>query len=155
MDQAKHARTPMATNEKLNLDKDAKTVNEKNLSWNDHPDIMFSVCLYARFQALCKESHLMSFNRIFRYLAATKNLGLLYPRLGDFPLVKYTDANYEGHMKGIRWIERAHLVPVNFLDTVQFLGTVKILYLFQWQKRNMLLHVHVAHNLIVDNSTNL
>ena len=40
------------------------------------PDIMFSVCLCARFQVCSKESHLISFKRIFRYLISTQNLGL-------------------------------------------------------------------------------
>ena len=35
------------------------------------PDIMFSVCLYARFQACPKESHLSVVKRIFRYLIGT------------------------------------------------------------------------------------
>ena len=57
-------------------------------------DIMFSVCLCTRFQASPKESHLTSVKRIFRYLAGTKNLGLWYPRGGDFSLVRFTDADY-------------------------------------------------------------
>ena len=32
------------------------------------PDIMFSVCLCARFQSCLKESHLIALKRIFRYL---------------------------------------------------------------------------------------
>ena len=85
MDQAKHAKTPMATNEKLDLDKDGKPISEKiycgligSLVYLTArcPDIMFSACLCARFQASLKESHLTSVKRIFRYLAGTKNLGL-------------------------------------------------------------------------------
>ena len=40
-------------------------------------DIMFAICLSARFQANPKESHLMVVKRIFRYLKGTPNLGLL------------------------------------------------------------------------------
>ena len=37
------------------------------------PDIMFSVCLCARFQANPKESHSTTVKRIFRYLHGTKD----------------------------------------------------------------------------------
>ena len=106
MDQAKHAKTPLAINEKLDLDQDGKPVSEKiyrgmigSLLYltASRPDIMFSVCLCARFQASPKESHLTCVKRIFRYLAETKNLGLWYPRGGDFSLVGYTDADYAGY----------------------------------------------------------
>jgi hypothetical protein len=40
------------------------------------PNIMFSVCLCARFQLCPKESHLVTVKRIFRYLLGTKDLGL-------------------------------------------------------------------------------
>ena len=41
------------------------------------PDILFSVCLCARFQSDPRESHLTDVKRIFRYLKGTTNL----PRL--------------------------------------------------------------------------
>ena len=41
------------------------------------PDILFSVCLCARFQSDPRESHLTAVKRIFRYLKGTTNLGLL------------------------------------------------------------------------------
>jgi len=41
------------------------------------PDILFSVCLCARFQSDLRESHLTTVKRIFRYLKGTTNLGLL------------------------------------------------------------------------------
>ena len=36
------------------------------------PNIMFCVCLCARFQACPKESHLIALKRIFRYLLVLK-----------------------------------------------------------------------------------
>ena len=53
---------------------------------------MFSVCLCARFQSCPKESHLHVVKRIFKYLLATINLGLWYPRDVEFKLVGYSDA---------------------------------------------------------------
>ncbi len=43
------------------------------------PDIIFSVCLCARFQAQFKKSHLVAIKRILRYVKETLNLGLWYP----------------------------------------------------------------------------
>ena len=61
------------------------------------PDIMFSVCLCARFQSSPTESDLVVVKRIFRYLEGTKNLGLQYPKGGHFSLVGYSDADYVGY----------------------------------------------------------
>lgn len=43
--------------------------------------ILFSVCLCARFQSDPRKTHLITINRIFRYLKGTTNLGLLYKNL--------------------------------------------------------------------------
>jgi len=48
------------------------------------PDILFSVCLCARFQSDPMESHLTVVKRIFRYLKGTTNLGLLYRKSLDY-----------------------------------------------------------------------
>ena len=44
------------------------------------PDIMFSVCLCARFQSCPKESHLIVVKCIIRYLKGTIGMGLWYPK---------------------------------------------------------------------------
>ncbi|KAK1411714.1 hypothetical protein QVD17_38274 [Tagetes erecta] len=43
------------------------------------PDIMYAVCVCARYQSDPKESHLVAVKRIFRYLKGKPNLGLWYP----------------------------------------------------------------------------
>ncbi|XP_050914934.1 secreted RxLR effector protein 161-like [Lathyrus oleraceus] len=60
------------------------------------PDIMFSVCLCARFQANPKESHLTAVKRIMKYLKGTTNIGLWYPKGSICNLVGYSDADYAG-----------------------------------------------------------
>ena len=60
------------------------------------PDIMFSVCLCARFQSSPKESHLIAVKRILRYLRGSPNLGLWYPRNNSFDLIGFSDADYAG-----------------------------------------------------------
>jgi hypothetical protein len=73
-------KTPMATNAHLHLDVEGKLVNQSlyrsmigSLFYltASRPDIMFSVCLCARFQANPKELHLKALKRILRYLKHT------------------------------------------------------------------------------------
>ena len=62
------------------------------------PDIVFSVCLCARFQSDPRESHLALVKRIFRYLKGTEFLGLWYPKDFTMSLLGYTDADYAGFL---------------------------------------------------------
>ena len=60
------------------------------------PDILFSVCLCARFPLDPREPHLIAVKRIFRHLKGTTNLGLLYKKTSYFKLVGFCDADYVG-----------------------------------------------------------
>ncbi|XP_050890814.1 uncharacterized mitochondrial protein AtMg00810-like [Lathyrus oleraceus] len=60
------------------------------------PDIMFSVCLSAQFQASPKESHLSAVKRIMKYLKGTSNVGLWYPKGSICSVVGFSDADYAG-----------------------------------------------------------
>ncbi|GJZ82450.1 retrovirus-related pol polyprotein from transposon TNT 1-94 [Tanacetum coccineum] len=60
------------------------------------PDIQFSTCLCARYQANPKESHIVAIKRIFRYLKGTPNLGIWYPKGSGFDLKAYSDSDYVG-----------------------------------------------------------
>jgi len=60
------------------------------------PNIMFSVCLCARFQSNPKESHLKAVKRILRYLKGTTSLELFYPKSNNFDLIAYTYDDYDG-----------------------------------------------------------
>ena len=60
------------------------------------PNIMFSVCMCARFQANPKETHLIAIKRILSYLKHTPNIGLWYPKGAIFELVGYSDSDYAG-----------------------------------------------------------
>ena len=60
------------------------------------PDIMFSVCLYARFQSCPKKSHLIVLKRIIRYLKDTIGMCLWYPQTGQFSKTNFSDADYAG-----------------------------------------------------------
>nr|GEY01159.1 retrovirus-related Pol polyprotein from transposon TNT 1-94 [Tanacetum cinerariifolium] len=60
------------------------------------PDIMFSVCLCARFLEAPKTSHLKAVKRIFRYIKGTTHLGLWYHKGTDIETVVYTDSDHAG-----------------------------------------------------------
>ncbi|GKC39106.1 hypothetical protein Tco_1051490 [Tanacetum coccineum] len=60
------------------------------------PNIMFSVCLCARFQEDSKISHLEAVKRIFRYVKGTTNLGLWYPKGSGIKTVVYADSDQAG-----------------------------------------------------------
>jgi hypothetical protein len=75
----------MGTNGHLDLDMGGTSVDQKiyrsmigSLLYlcASRPDIMLSVCMCARFQAVPKECHLRAVKRIMRYLVLTPNLGL-------------------------------------------------------------------------------
>nr|GFA86181.1 putative ribonuclease H-like domain-containing protein [Tanacetum cinerariifolium]GFA97259.1 putative ribonuclease H-like domain-containing protein [Tanacetum cinerariifolium] len=56
-------------------------------------DIMFAVCVCARYKVNPKVSHLYVVKRIFRYLKGQPKLGLWYPKDSSFDLVAYTDSD--------------------------------------------------------------
>ncbi|OMO77060.1 Zinc finger, CCHC-type [Corchorus capsularis] len=105
MEDCKPMKTPMATGTKLDSDEKGKVVDQKlyrgmigSLLYltASRPDILFSVCLCARFQSGPKESRLVAVKRIFRYLQGTIGLGLWYPKGSLLDLSGYSDADFAG-----------------------------------------------------------
>ena len=85
LEDSKTYNTPMATTAKLDKDDQGKSINIRlyrsmidSLLYltASRSDIMFSVCLCARFQSCPKESHLIAVKRIIRYLKGT--IGWVY-----------------------------------------------------------------------------
>ncbi|KAH9762966.1 hypothetical protein KPL70_001008 [Citrus sinensis] len=106
IDDSKTKNTPMSTTTKLDKDEKGKEVDIKMYRGMiesllyltaSRPDIMFSVCLCARFQSCPKESHLLAVKRIFRYLSGTIDIGLWYPRGTHIDLTCYSDADFAGY----------------------------------------------------------
>ncbi|KAJ9545458.1 hypothetical protein OSB04_025165 [Centaurea solstitialis] len=98
-------KTPMAP--PLSLDKDSKgkpvdvtlyrgMIGSLLYLTASRPDIMYSTCLCARYQAEPKESHLTAVKRIFRYLKGTPNLGLWYSKDSGFDLTAYSNSDFAG-----------------------------------------------------------
>ncbi|XP_073022677.1 secreted RxLR effector protein 161-like [Primulina eburnea] len=62
------------------------------------PNIMFSVCLCARYQADPKTSHLKAVKRILRYIAGTLEFGLWYTHDTNTNLVGFSDSDWAGDL---------------------------------------------------------
>ena len=60
------------------------------------PDILYSVCICARFQSNSKESHIQAVKRIIRYLKGTSSLGIWYSKDSSLNLIGFSDADYGG-----------------------------------------------------------
>ncbi|KAI3492949.1 hypothetical protein L1887_42387 [Cichorium endivia] len=99
------AKVPISTNHKIFADPEGEPVDHKlyrgmigSLLYltASRPDIMFSTCIFARYQAAPKLSHLTAVKQIFRYLKGTKAMGLWYRTTSNFnrlPIRIMPDAN--------------------------------------------------------------
>ncbi|GJW29028.1 retrovirus-related pol polyprotein from transposon TNT 1-94 [Tanacetum coccineum] len=97
--------TPMV--EKNNLDEDLQGKQVDDTLYRDmigsliyltssRPDLIYAVCLCARYQENPTEKHLQAVKRIFRYLKGTINMGLWYSKDTDMSLTTYADADHAG-----------------------------------------------------------
>ncbi|XP_068504649.1 secreted RxLR effector protein 161-like [Phaseolus vulgaris] len=105
MEACKATTTPMSTNCYLGADEAGPEVNQTmymglicSLLYltTSRPNIMFTVCLCARFQSCPKESHLKAAKRILKYLKGTISMGLWYPSLSPIHLVGFSDSDFAG-----------------------------------------------------------
>ncbi|GJT77252.1 hypothetical protein Tco_1043977 [Tanacetum coccineum] len=105
LEDSKPTKTPMSTEIKLTKDDEADSVDSSKYRGMigsllyltaSRPDIMFSVCLCARFQENPKTTHLEAVKRIFRYIRGTSHLGLWYPKGTGIETVVYADSSHAG-----------------------------------------------------------
>ena len=105
MDKAKAVATPISTSCYLDKDEGGKSVEITKYRGiigsllyltASRPDIMFSVCLCARFQSNPKETHMVAAKRIMKYLSGTTDMGLWYPKGSSCNLVGYSDSDFAG-----------------------------------------------------------
>ncbi|GKF33752.1 retrovirus-related pol polyprotein from transposon TNT 1-94 [Tanacetum coccineum] len=61
------------------------------------PDLVFTVCMCARYQAKPTKKHLEAIKRVFWYLRGTINMGLWYPKDTAMALTTYADADHAGY----------------------------------------------------------
>ncbi|GJV49458.1 hypothetical protein Tco_1439670 [Tanacetum coccineum] len=97
--------TPMSSDMKLMKDEEGESVDNTKYRGmifsllyltTNRPNIMFSVCLCARFQEDLKTSHLEAVKRIFRYVKGTTHLGLWYLKGSDIENVVYSKSDHAG-----------------------------------------------------------
>ncbi|GKF06192.1 hypothetical protein Tco_0036860 [Tanacetum coccineum] len=95
----------MVEKNKLDADLQGTPVDAKHYSGmigslmyltSSRPDLIYAVCLCARYQAKPTEKHLNENKRIFRYLKGTINMGLWYLKDTGMSLTTYSDADHAG-----------------------------------------------------------
>ncbi|GJT71544.1 hypothetical protein Tco_1030830 [Tanacetum coccineum] len=105
LEDSKPTKTPMLMEIKLIKDDEADSMDSskyRGMIGSVHyltasrPDIMFSVCLCARFQENPKTTHLEDIKRIFRYVRGTTHLGLWYPKGTGVETIVYADFDHAG-----------------------------------------------------------
>ncbi|GKF55518.1 hypothetical protein Tco_0165858 [Tanacetum coccineum] len=97
--------TPMVEKSKMDEDIQGKVVDPTHYRGmvgtlmyltTSRPDLIFIVCMCARYQAKPIENHLHVVKRIFKYLKGTVNRGLWYPKDYSIALTAYVDADHAG-----------------------------------------------------------
>jgi hypothetical protein len=94
MEDSKTMATPMRTTTALDADEEGEHVNLYLTA--TRPDIQFSVCLCARFQASPRTSHQQAVKQIFRYLRHTPDFGLWYSASFSLALHGFSDVDFAG-----------------------------------------------------------
>ncbi|GJZ68536.1 retrovirus-related pol polyprotein from transposon TNT 1-94 [Tanacetum coccineum] len=103
LEDSKPTKTPMSTEIKLTKDNEADSVDSSKYRGmigsllyltTSRLDIMFSVCLCARFQENPKSTHLEAVKRIFRYIRGTSHLGLWYPKGTEIETIVYAKSDH-------------------------------------------------------------
>ncbi|GJT10283.1 retrovirus-related pol polyprotein from transposon TNT 1-94 [Tanacetum coccineum] len=103
LEDSKPTKTPMSTKIKLTKDDEADSMDSSKYQGligsllyltASRPDIMFSVCLSARFQENSKTTHLEVVKRIFMYIRGTIHLGLWYLKGTGIETIVYSDSDH-------------------------------------------------------------
>ncbi|GJW28093.1 retrovirus-related pol polyprotein from transposon TNT 1-94 [Tanacetum coccineum] len=97
--------TPMVEKSKLDEDPEGKAVDPTHYHGmvgtlmyliSSRPDLVYVVCMCARYQACPTEKHLHAVKRIFQYLRGTINRGLWYSKDSAIALTAFADADHAG-----------------------------------------------------------
>ncbi|GJY45225.1 hypothetical protein Tco_0434288 [Tanacetum coccineum] len=103
METCELADTPMAEKSKRDEDLQRKAVDPTPYRGMigtlmyltaSRPDLVFAVCICARYQAKPTKKHLHAVKRIFRYLRGTINMGLWYPKDSCIALTAFVDVDH-------------------------------------------------------------
>ncbi|GKA68184.1 retrovirus-related pol polyprotein from transposon TNT 1-94 [Tanacetum coccineum] len=105
LENSKPMKTPMSSDTKITKDEECKSVDSTKYRgmigsllylMTSRPDIMFSVCLCARFQEAPKTPNLEAVKRTFQYIKGTTHLGLWYPKRTGIETVVYANSDHAG-----------------------------------------------------------
>nr|GEX21691.1 hypothetical protein [Tanacetum cinerariifolium] len=105
MESCDSVETPMVDRLKLDEDPSGILVNQTpfcsmvgSLMYltASRPDLVFAVCMYARYQAKPTKKHLEVLKKVFQYLKGTINWGLWYLKDTAIALTAYADADHAG-----------------------------------------------------------
>ncbi|GJU65384.1 hypothetical protein Tco_1247219 [Tanacetum coccineum] len=97
--------TPMVEKSKLDGDTQGKVVDPTHYRGtvgtlmyltSSRPNLVYAVCMCARYQARPTKKHLHVVKRIFRYLRGTVNWGLWYSKDSAIALTAFADADHVG-----------------------------------------------------------
>ncbi|GKE74767.1 retrovirus-related pol polyprotein from transposon TNT 1-94, partial [Tanacetum coccineum] len=125
--------TPMVEKSKLDEDTQGKAVDPTHYRGmvgtlmyltSSRPDLVYAVCMCARYQAHPTEKHLHAVKRIFRYLRGTVNRGLWYSKDSAIALTAFTDADNAGCQDTRR----------STSGSMQLLGERLVSWSSKWQK---------------------
>ncbi|GJU04952.1 hypothetical protein Tco_1121382 [Tanacetum coccineum] len=125
---SKPIKTPMSFETKLTRDEDGESVDNTRYHGMigsflfltaSRLDIMFSVCLCARFQEDPKTSHLEAVKRIFRYIKGSTHLGLWFPKGTRIETIIYADSDHVETMS----IAKVQAVFAHSWDVVSHRGS--------------------------------
>nr|GEX17667.1 retrovirus-related Pol polyprotein from transposon TNT 1-94 [Tanacetum cinerariifolium] len=116
MDSCDSVETPMV--DRLKLDEDPLRIPVDQTRFRSmvgslmyltasRPDLVFFVCICARYQAKPTKKHLEALKRVFQYLKRTINWGLWYPKDTAMALTAYADADHVGCQDTRRSISRS------------------------------------------------
>nr|GEY64071.1 retrovirus-related Pol polyprotein from transposon TNT 1-94 [Tanacetum cinerariifolium] len=105
MDSCDSVETPMV--DRLKLDEDLSGIPVDQTRFHSmvdslmyltasRPDLVFVVCMCARYQAKPTKKHLEALKRVIRYLKGTINWGLWYPKDTTMALMAYAHADHAG-----------------------------------------------------------
>ncbi|GJY96167.1 hypothetical protein Tco_0512528 [Tanacetum coccineum] len=105
MDTSDLVDTPMVDQTKLDKDLQGKLVDATHYRGmissfmyltSSRPDLVFSVCICARYQARPTKKHLHAVKWIFRYLIGTPNMGLWYSKDTNITITAFADVDHAG-----------------------------------------------------------
>ncbi|KAK9740827.1 hypothetical protein RND81_03G063400 [Saponaria officinalis] len=112
MDKCKVMTTPLAVNEKLFKENEAKKADYSTYRGivgcllyltASRPDLMFSTSLLSRFmQSPSQQLHHAAAKRVLRYLRGTKDLGIWYKPTENLELVRFSDSDWGGSIDDMR-----------------------------------------------------